>query len=272
MLYMGEMHMRGVKNSIRKKFMILTMVVMMLTGTVAPGCVEIVHADTTVYVTRTGAKYHTHKCGNGTYYAASRSSAIARGLTPCKKCFPYGDSGSAGSSASSGGSGKSTQTVKKMKINKSVLEMVKGQTASLKVSNAPGSVKWSSTDSSIVAVSSSGKLNAKAKGKVTITVTSGSQKKLCRVTVEEPVLNKTTLTMNLDEVAYLKLSGCKHSVEWYSSDSDIVSVSDGELVAEDVGKALIKAKAHGKTYTCKVIVKKPEIKSITVGEYDEQMN
>ena len=261
--------MRSVKYSIKKRFMILTMVVMMLTGTVALGCVEIAHADTTVYVTRTGEKYHTHKCGNGTYYAASRSSAIARGLTPCKKCFPNGDSGS---SSSSGSSSKSTQTtVKKMKLNKSELEMVKGQTASLKVSDAPGSVKWSSSDSSVVAVSSSGKLNAKAKGKVTITVTSGSQKIQCRVTVEDPKLNHATLTMNLKEVAYLKLSGCKHSVKWYSDDSDIVKVSNGKLTAKEVGKTVVKAKVHGKTYSCKVTVKEPDIKSIAVGEYEAVM-
>lgn len=149
--------------------------------------------------------------------------------------------------------------------------MVKGQTASLKVSDAPGSVKWSSADSSIAAVSSNGKLSAKAKGKVTITVTSGSQKMQCKVTVEEPKLNETTLTMNLKEVAYVKLSGCKHSVKWYSDDSDIVKVSNGKLTAKDVGKTVVRAKVHGKTYSCKVTVEKPDIKSITVGEYNAVM-
>jgi len=40
-----------------------------------------------VLVTRTGAKYHTHKCGNGDYYPATMSEALARGLTPCEKCY-----------------------------------------------------------------------------------------------------------------------------------------------------------------------------------------
>ena len=41
----------------------------------------------TVLVTRTGSKYHTHKCGNGTYYEATLDEALARGLTPCEKCY-----------------------------------------------------------------------------------------------------------------------------------------------------------------------------------------
>lgn len=41
----------------------------------------------TVLVTRTGSKYHNHKCGNGTYYEATLDEALARGLTPCEKCY-----------------------------------------------------------------------------------------------------------------------------------------------------------------------------------------
>jgi hypothetical protein len=40
-----------------------------------------------IYVTRTGECYHTHACGNGTYYLSTLSAALARGLRPCQKCF-----------------------------------------------------------------------------------------------------------------------------------------------------------------------------------------
>ena len=43
--------------------------------------------EQTVYVTPTGSKYHTHKCGNGTYTPATLSEAQSRGLTPCSKCY-----------------------------------------------------------------------------------------------------------------------------------------------------------------------------------------
>lgn len=40
-----------------------------------------------VLVTRTGAKYHNRKCGNGTYTPATLEQALAEGLEPCSKCY-----------------------------------------------------------------------------------------------------------------------------------------------------------------------------------------
>ena len=41
----------------------------------------------TVYVTKTGKRYHySSTCNGGTYYASTLSQASARGLTPCNKC------------------------------------------------------------------------------------------------------------------------------------------------------------------------------------------
>ena len=43
--------------------------------------------DRTVYVTKTGKRYHyDSNCGNGTYYESTLSQAQSRGLTPCQKC------------------------------------------------------------------------------------------------------------------------------------------------------------------------------------------
>lgn len=41
----------------------------------------------TVLITKTGECYHTHKCGNGTYFEATLEEAKRRGLRPCKKCY-----------------------------------------------------------------------------------------------------------------------------------------------------------------------------------------
>lgn len=262
--------MKNVGEKIRKKCLLWLMVMLMLTGT-AVCYEETVQAETTVYVTRTGAKYHTHKCGNGNYYSSSLSDAKARGLEPCLKCFGSGGYGY-GNGGSSDRSGAKTQKKQKaIKLNKTSLDMIKGQKATLKLSNGSGSVRWSSNDSSVVSVSSKGKLTAKKKGKATITVKSGSQKKQCKVTVEEPKLNKTKLTMDFGGTKTLKLSGCKHSVKWSSSDSNVVKVNNGKLTAKSAGKATIKAKVHGKSYSCKVTVGKPTVKSIKLGAYDPKM-
>ena len=43
--------------------------------------------STTVYVTPTGKRYHySGSCNGGTYIASTLEKALARGLTPCKKC------------------------------------------------------------------------------------------------------------------------------------------------------------------------------------------
>lgn len=48
---------------------------------------ETVSEDKTVYITRTGSKYHyDSSCNGGTYYAVKLSEATAKGLTPCAKC------------------------------------------------------------------------------------------------------------------------------------------------------------------------------------------
>lgn len=41
----------------------------------------------TIYITRTGECYHTHACGNGTYFSSTLAEAQSRGLRPCQKCF-----------------------------------------------------------------------------------------------------------------------------------------------------------------------------------------
>lgn len=48
---------------------------------------SITKTEVMVYVTPTGKKYHTHKCGNGKYTKTTLKKAKARGLTPCKKCY-----------------------------------------------------------------------------------------------------------------------------------------------------------------------------------------
>lgn len=41
----------------------------------------------TVYITKTGKRYHyNNSCNGGTYYASTMEDALQRGLTPCHKC------------------------------------------------------------------------------------------------------------------------------------------------------------------------------------------
>lgn len=212
-------------------------------------------AAQTVYITRTGSKYHTHKCGNGTYFPASLSDAQSQGLTPCSKCF----GGSSPSSNSSRNTSKSSQSKtrtsnKPIKINKTSLHLVKGQSSKLKIKNATGKVTWKSSKKSVATVSSKGKVTAKRKGKTTITASVSSQRKSCKVTVETPKLSSDNITLDIGKSNTIKLSGCSHSISWNSSNSEIANVSSGKITAKNPGAATITAKTHNKKYKCKVKV------------------
>ena len=44
--------------------------------------------EKTVYVTKTGKRYHyDSSCNGGTYYPSTLTEALNRGLTPCQKCI-----------------------------------------------------------------------------------------------------------------------------------------------------------------------------------------
>ncbi|SEA33175.1 hypothetical protein SAMN02745687_02542 [Lachnospiraceae bacterium NK3A20] len=63
-----------------------------------------VHADATVYVTKTGSKYHVDGCSSlsRSKIPMSLSEAESRGYEPCKKCKPWLTLGGTSSSTSAG--------------------------------------------------------------------------------------------------------------------------------------------------------------------------
>jgi uncharacterized protein with FMN-binding domain len=167
-----------------------------------------------------------------------------------------------------------------MKLNKSSLEMVVGNTKTLKVSNAPGTVKWSSSNPSVVSVTSKGKVTAKSKGKATITVKSGTQKKQCKVTVKQPEITSIKIgeyssemeTYDNQEVEIIAKPSSAldyYDVSVTSSDPSIVWADveedgdDGyyiELESEDLtGTVTITVSVGGKTASFKVTVADDDI-------------
>ena len=81
------------------------------------------------------------------------------------------------------------------KINKKSATMYVGQTTTLKISGTKTKAKWSSSNKSIATVNSKGKVTAKKKGNVKITAKVGKKKYTCKVTVKNPSLNKTKLSL-----------------------------------------------------------------------------
>lgn len=76
--------MKTIKKSVISIVLALVMIAMPVGDTLA---LTPVYADTTVYVTRTGSKYHTHKCGNGTLLCIDAFRGDSKGTYCMCKVF-----------------------------------------------------------------------------------------------------------------------------------------------------------------------------------------
>ena len=78
---------------------------------------------------------------------------------------------------------------KKLSVNKKTFSLKEGKSAQLKVTVTPkdssDKVVYKSSDEKVAAVNQKGKITAKKKGTALITITSGSKKIVCRVTVKK---------------------------------------------------------------------------------------
>ncbi len=145
------------------------------------------------------------------------------------------------------------------RISSSKLTMIKGQSRTLKITGLKKGQKitWKSSNSKIVTVNKAGKLQAKAKGSATITGTVSKRKYTCKVTVQAPKLNKTSITLKVGQTYQLKLSGTNQKITWKSSNSKIVTVNKaGRLQAKSAGNATVTAQANGIRFVCKVKIQK----------------
>lgn len=167
-----------------------------------------------------------------------------------------------------------TPSVSSIKLNKTTLTMTGGKTYTLKATISPSGankkVIWTSSNTSVATVSSSGKITAKNAGTAIITVTSQDNKNktaTCKVTVKAPSATKVKLSKTSVKTAGkpIRLSAtvypeyANQKVTWTSSNKKVATVSStGVVTPKGYGTATITAKtANGKVKaTCKVTVPK----------------
>lgn len=81
-------------------------------------------------------------------------------------------------------------------------------------------------------------------------------------------INKTKVTINVGKTTKLKITGTRKKVKWTSGNKKVATVSGkGKVTAKKAGTAIITAKVSGKSYKCRVTVKKkktPHTHSYTV--------
>ena len=160
---------------------------------------------------------------------------------------------------------KGAASTQKVQISARKMTLIKGQKKTLKLKGNRKKVKWSSTKKAVAAVSAKGVVTARKAGTTVIKAKVGTKTYSCKVIVEAPKLNKTSITLKEGSSCQLKMIGTRQKVKWSSSAKSVVTVSaTGKVKAKQVKKdrsARITASVGGKKYSCKVLVK--DVKAAT---------
>lgn len=150
-----------------------------------------------------------------------------------------------------------------------------GQTVTMTATVLPSdasdkSVTWASSNSDIVSVTQNGSVTANAMGEAVITATSndGGFSKSCKVTVIEPLVPATSLTLtpktmslNIGESGSLELqilpNDCNEILEWKSSDPSVATVNAGDIKALAAGTTTITVRGSNTSASATVTVIDP---------------
>ena len=152
-------------------------------------------------------------------------------------------------------------------LNKTSASIYRTGTLQLKavVENANGKTTYKSSNTKVATVNSSGKVVAKSKGSANITVQNGFAKKVVKVTVNNPRLSSSNMTVYFKSSKKLNVIGKIGKVTFKSSNKKVAKVTKaGKVIAKKKGKCTITVKANGITLKCKVKVKKAPKKYVYI--------
>ena len=173
--------------------------------------------------------------------------------------------------------------VSSVSLNKSSLELTVGETTRLSAIVSPAdatdkTVSWNSSNSSVATVSNSGEVKAVAVGSASITASAGGKSATCAVTVVNPTVNVSSVTLDKERLdltvgGTAKLTATvspadatDKTVTWESSDSSVATVdSDGNVKALKGGTSTVTAKAGGKSASALVDVMDIDPTEVEVG-------
>jgi uncharacterized protein YjdB len=175
-------------------------------------------------------------------------------------------------------------------LNKTSDTLTVGGTDTLKAEILPNNttnqaITWKSSDNTIATVDDTGNVTAVSAGTATITVTTadGSNTATCNITVTNPVVNVTSVSLNKTSdnlsvgdtdtltATVLPDNATSQGVTWTSSDNSVVKVdSKGDITAIGTGTAtIIVTTADGSNVTtCNVTVTSPitNVKSVSLNK------
>lgn len=161
--------------------------------------------------------------------------------------------------------------VESVSLSQTTASLTIGKTVQLSASVSPSSatnkeITWSSSQTSVASVSSTGLVTAVGEGSATITAMAGGKKAECVTTVTKPVikvsgikLDKTELTLFEGKegsltATVLPENATDKTVTWSSSDPLVATVVSGKVTALKTGSTTITASIGEFKVECKVDV------------------
>lgn len=170
------------------------------------------------------------------------------------------------------GSKKVTSKVTVIRIKEKKLTLTPGQTSTLKVTGTSSPITWSSSDKSVVTVSDTGIVTAKAPGSANVIAAVDGKQLISSITVIS--LNATEKVMEVGGFSgytfTLKMLGTTDKVTWTSSNPAVATVKDGVVSAIKAGSTKITATVNGVSLSCNIKVLSENLRSFTLKMGDTQ--
>lgn len=170
-------------------------------------------------------------------------------------------------------------------VNSCLVNSTIALAAKVSPDKASQSVTWTSSNTSVATVSSSGVVTAKAVGTTTITAKTANSKSATYTITVNPVtataitLSETSKELAQDATVTLRATivpanVTDKAITWTSSNSSVATVdTNGKVTAKAAGTATITVKtANSKTATCTITVTETAVESITFDKTTAQMN
>ncbi|MDE7463946.1 MAG: Ig-like domain-containing protein, partial [Clostridiales bacterium] len=138
------------------------------------------------------------------------------------------------------------------------LELLSGTTAMIDVETDAETLTYSSNNTAVATVNSSGLVTGISGGTARITVSGGGKSVVCTVTVTDPYVrldkDELILTLQEDDNTYQLTAESNGEIEWLSENPDVATVEDGLITAVSEGETNIIASYASAEAVCAVIV------------------
>ena len=164
-----------------------------------------------------------------------------------------------------------SMAVNSLRMNTVQLTINQGSTKVLSVSFNPSSakdyytIKWTSSNNRVATVDENGVVTGVGAGNATITASAGGKKATAAVTVKGSGTTEnitsvkisncpTSLLVNQKYTLRATTTPANGKVTWYTSNSNVSTVSNGTLTPKKTGTVRISAVAGGKEAICQIII------------------